>query len=104
MERADSDLAPLLTPDVIGSAVDQVPTEWLAGEPGFDDVAALRTAYTAQLLARLAARDTWLPPLAADAAAGLTTVVLADRAGRRRARPSWLAGPDPGRGPTGGRA
>ena len=104
VERADADLAPLLTPDVIEAAVEQVPAEWLAGEPGFDDVAALRTAYTEQLQARLAARENWLPPLAADAAAGLTNVVLADRAGRRRARPSWLAGPDPGPGPTGGRA
>jgi hypothetical protein len=68
-----------------------VPDEWLAGEPGFSSVPELREAYVTQLAARLAARPSWLPPLAAAAAAGLANVTLADRAGRRVSRPYWLA-------------
>ena len=68
----------------------QVPDEWLAdGEESAD---AVRSRYVDQLLARLAARDAWLPGLVAAAAAG--------GAGRRRAprgenRPAWLGPPPP---------
>jgi hypothetical protein len=93
VEAADSDLAPRLTPpEVVRDAVAQVPEEWLAGEPGFDSVRQLREAYVTQLAARLAARPSWLPQLASDAAAGLANVTPADRAGRRASRPAWLAG------------
>jgi hypothetical protein len=94
VEDADAELAPRLTTAVLREAVARVPDEWLAGEPGFGSVPELREAYVTQLAARLAARPGWLPQLAADAAAGLTNVTLADRAGRRTGRPAWLAGRD----------
>jgi hypothetical protein len=65
-----------------------VPDEWLQGDPAEE----LRARYVEQLLARLAARDAWLPGLVAAAEAG--------GAGRRRAprgenRPTWLGPPPP---------
>jgi len=92
VEAADADLRPALTTAVLEAAVRQVPDEWLTGEPGFDTVDQLRDAYVAQLTARLAARASWLPPLAAAARAGLANVTAADRAGRRTGRPAWLTG------------
>ncbi len=92
VEAADAELAPLLSTDVIRAAVSEVPGEWLADEPGFDDVQHLRNAYVAQIEARLAARPAWLPPLAAAARAGLGQLTPADRAGRPAARPAWLTG------------
>ena len=92
VEAADADLRPALTTAVLEAAVRQVPDEWLTGEPGFDIVDQLRDAYVAQLTARLAARASWLPPLAAAARAGLANVTAADRAGRRTGRPAWLTG------------
>jgi len=47
VDVADADLAPLLTNNVIRDAVAQVPAEWLAGEPGFEDTPTLRDAYAA---------------------------------------------------------
>jgi hypothetical protein len=86
---ADAALAPRVTPSVLADVLAQVPDEWLAddGPP-----AELRARYADQLLARLAARDAWLPGLAAAAQAG--------SAGRRRAprgenRPAWLGPPPP---------
>ena len=79
---------------MIRDAVAQVPAEWLADEPGFDDVQHLREAYVAQIEARLAARPAWLPALAAAARAGLGQLTPADRAGRPAARPAWLPGGD----------
>jgi hypothetical protein len=92
IEDADAELAPRLTDDVLHSAVAEVPAEWLAIEPGFDSVQQVREAYASQLAARLAARPSWLLPLAAAAAAGLANVTPADRAGRRARRPAWLGG------------
>jgi hypothetical protein len=85
---ADAALAPLVTRQLLDDVLARVPDEWLAD----DDPAALRQRYVDQLLARLAARDAWVPPLLAAAAAG--------GAGRRRAprgenRPSWLGPPPP---------
>jgi HipA-like kinase len=90
VEAADAQLARLLTAEVLAEAAAAVPDEWLAGEPGFGTPGELRAAFTGQLTARLAARDSWLPALAEQAAAGLTGVTVADRAGRRTGRPSWL--------------
>jgi hypothetical protein len=92
VDEADAELAPRLTTEVLREAVAQVPAEWLAGEPGFSGVPQLREAYVTQLEARLAARSSWLPQLAAAAAAGLANVTPADRAGRRTVRPAWLSG------------
>jgi hypothetical protein len=94
VEAADAALAPLLASDVIRDAVEQVPAEWLAGEPGFDDAGHLRGAYVAQIEARLAARRAWLPPLATAAQAGLGQLTPADRAGRPARPPAWLTGGD----------
>jgi hypothetical protein len=92
VEDADAELAPRLTTAVLREAVARVPGEWLADEPGFSSVPQLREAYVTQLAARLAARPSWVPQLAAAAAAGLANVAPADRAGRRAGRPAWLGG------------
>jgi hypothetical protein len=74
---ADAALAPLVTPAAVRSAVADVPAEWLEGaDPG---------AYADLLLARLAARDAWLPPLVEAAAHGSTAHVPAPSQ-----RPRWL--------------
>jgi hypothetical protein len=51
----------------------------------------VRARYVEQLLARLAARDAWLPPLVATAAAGGSRRT----APRGENRPSWLGPPPP---------
>ena len=86
---ADVELAPRVTRGLLEGVLVQVPDEWLAGDRPPSE---LRTRYVDQLLARLAARDAWLPVLVAAAAAG--------GAGRRRAprgenRPAWLGPPPP---------
>ncbi len=85
---ADATLAPLVTRELLDAVLAEVPEEWLQGDPPDE----LRTRYVDQLLARLAARDAWLPGLVAAAEAG--------GAGRRAAprgenRPSWLGPPPP---------
>jgi hypothetical protein len=76
-----------VTRPLLENVLAQVPDEWLGDEPD-----ALRARYVEQLLARLAARDAWLPSLVAAAEAG--------GGGRRRAprgenRPAWLGPPPP---------
>jgi hypothetical protein len=90
VERADAELAPRLTAEAIAAAIAEVPEEWLAGEPGFAGVPELRAAYAAQLTARLAARSSWLPELAAAARTGLAG--LTRRSRKAPGRPSWLPG------------
>ncbi len=85
---ADAALAGRVTRPLLERVLAQVPDEWLEDEePG-----ALRTRYVDQLLARLAARDAWLPGLVAAAESG--------GGGRRRVpvgqnRPAWLGPPPP---------
>jgi hypothetical protein len=84
---ADAALAPRVTRPLLEGVLAQVPDEWLGEEPD-----ALRMRYVEQLLARLDARDAWLPPLVAAAEAG--------GGGRHRAprgenRPAWLGPPPP---------
>lgn len=62
---ADAELGPLLTGAMIEAAVDDVPGDWLADEPGFDDASDVRAAYAHRITGRLAARADWLPALAA---------------------------------------
>jgi hypothetical protein len=88
---ADAALAPLVTRDLLEAVLAQVPDDWLADDAS---PAELRTRYVDHLVARLAARDAWLP--------GLVTAAAAGGAGRRRAprgenRPAWL-GPAPPEG------
>jgi hypothetical protein len=75
---ADAALAPLVTRDLVAAAVADVPADWLATEPD---------AYVDRLVARVAARESWVPPLveAAAAGAGVRTPV-------RGSRPRWLGG------------
>jgi hypothetical protein len=86
---ADAELAPRVTRSLLEGVLGEVPDEWLEDDGAPD---AVRGRYVDQLLARLAARDAWLPGLVAAAAAGA--------GGRRRAprgenRPSWLGPPPP---------
>lgn len=75
VRAADAELAPLLTESLIEAAVAQVPDAWLAIEPGFDNLHDIRAAYVTRLLARLAARPSWLSALAdvVDAKRGATS-------------------------------
>ena len=84
---ADAALAGRVTRPLLENVLAQVPDEWLEEEP-----VGLRTRYVDQILARLGARDAWLPGLVAAAEAG--------GGGRRRAprgenRPAWLGPPPP---------
>jgi hypothetical protein len=84
---ADDVLAPRVTRPLLEEVLAQVPDGWLGENPG-----ELRERYVAQLLARLAARDAWLP--------GLVTAAETGGKGRRRAprgenRPAWLGPPPP---------
>jgi hypothetical protein len=89
---ADAALAPRVTRPLLTEVLALVPDAWLEG-PGPDEPADdVRARYVEQLLARLAARDSWVPGLVAAAATGA--------AGRRTAprgqnRPSWLGPPPP---------
>ena len=82
---ADAALASLVTPELLKAVVAEVPDEWLTDEPGFADADDVRNAYLARLLARLAARPAWVPPLQAGAAANQGS---RPRQGQRR--PGWL--------------
>jgi hypothetical protein len=61
LRDADGELAPRVTEGLLCEVVGLVPDPWLAGEPGFTGPAAVRDAYVAQLLARVAAPRGWLP-------------------------------------------
>ena len=81
---ADAALAPRVTRALLEEVLAHVPDDWLPDAPD------ARERYVAQLLARLGARDAWLPGL----------VAAAGGAGRRRAprgenRPAWLGPPPP---------
>ncbi|MGY1813770.1 HipA family kinase [Blastococcus sp. SYSU D00820] len=89
---ADTALVPRVTRELLESVLAQVPDEWLEGPEPDEPPDAVRRRYVDQLLARLAARDAWLPGVVAAAAAG---------GGGRRApkvgqnRPAWLGPPPP---------
>ncbi|WP_327681915.1 HipA family kinase [Kitasatospora sp. NBC_00458] len=89
VRRADEELGPLVTAAVLEEVLALVPDEWLADEPGFDSVAAVRRAYVAHLAARAARSAEWLPE-------GFSTPEQLREAERRRAdrtragRPAWL--------------
>jgi hypothetical protein len=64
--RADAELAPLVTPELLGEVTSSVPDAWL--EPteadaaaGMDSPDAMRAAYADHLLARVEQRAVWLP-------------------------------------------
>jgi hypothetical protein len=87
---ADADLGPRVTRARLDDVLAHVPDEWLAEDDALPS--GLRTRYVEQLLARLAARDSWLPGVVAAAEGG--------GGGRRRTRvgenrPAWLGPPPP---------
>ena len=67
---ADRTLAPRVTRPVLDAVLARVPDEWLEGPSPDDAPDDVRARYVEQLLARLAARDAWLPGVVATAAAG----------------------------------
>jgi hypothetical protein len=92
LRAADADLAPRVSRPLLERVLAQVPDDWLEGPEPDEPPERVRERYVAQLLARLAARDAWLPGVGAAAAAGA--------GGRRRAprgenRPAWLGPPPP---------
>ncbi|SNS28923.1 hypothetical protein SAMN06893096_10376 [Geodermatophilus pulveris] len=91
VRAADAALAPRVTRPLLEEVLRQVPDDWLAGPSPDDAPDAVRARYADQLLARLAARDAWLPPLVAAAAAGGSR----RRAPRGENRPAWLGPPPP---------
>jgi hypothetical protein len=91
VRAADAALGARVTRPLLTDVLRQVPDGWLEG-PSPDDVPDdVRARYVDQLLARLAARDAWLPPLVATAAAGGSR----RRAPRGENRPSWPGPPPP---------
>jgi hypothetical protein len=93
VRAADAALGGRVTRSLLEQVLRQVPDDWLDDDgsprPAAPDV--VRARYVDQLLARLAARDAWLPPLVATAAAGGSR----RRAPRGENRPSWLGPPPP---------
>jgi hypothetical protein len=92
VRAADAALAPRVSRPVLTEVLGLVPDAWLEGPEPDEPAAGVRARYVDQLLARLAARGSWLPGVFAAAAAGA--------AGRRAAprgqnRPSWLGPPPP---------
>ncbi|MGY1773813.1 HipA family kinase [Blastococcus sp. SYSU D00813] len=92
VRAADADLGPRVTRPLLERVLAQVPDDWLEGPEPDEPPAAVRQRYVDQLLARLAARDAWLP--------GLVTAAAAGGAGRQRPRvgqnrPAWLGPPPP---------
>jgi hypothetical protein len=59
ISKADADLAPRLTAQVLEGIVGSIPDEWLAAEPGFGDPGAVRSAYLSYLGSRLREPRVW---------------------------------------------
>jgi HipA-like protein len=57
----DARLAPLVTRDLLGEAVSQVPDAWLEPVPGAEDPESVRAAYVNFLHARVDGERSWLP-------------------------------------------
>ncbi len=89
---ADAALAPLVTRPLLERTLAQVPDAWLRGPDPEEPAAVTRERYVSQLLARLAARPSWVAPLvqaAADGGAGRPAPA------RGQNRPGWLGPPPP---------
>ena len=92
VRAADAALGARVTRPLLEQVLRQVPDDWLQGPSPDDAPDEVRARYVDQLLARLAARDAWLPPLVAAAAEGGSR---RRRAPRGENRPSWLGPPPP---------
>ncbi|MDP9429072.1 MAG: aminotransferase class I and II [Actinomycetota bacterium] len=91
VRAADAALGARITRPLLADVLRQVPDGWLEGPSPDDAPDQVRARYVDQLLARLAARDAWLPPLVATAASGGSR----RSAPRGENRPSWLGPPPP---------
>ncbi len=91
LERADAELAPLVTAELLREVVARIPPDWLAQAPGIPAEQA-REGYTRWLLARLDARGSWLPGLRAAASAQAGATGGATPARPTANRPAWLTG------------
>jgi hypothetical protein len=89
---AEAALAPRVTRPLLAEVLALVPDAWLEGPTPDEPAEDVRTRYVEQLLARLAARDSWLPPLVAAAATGAAARRTAPRG---QNRPAWLGPPPP---------
>ncbi len=89
---ADAALADEVTAPLLDRVLAQVPDEWLDGPSPEDPPSAVRARYAELLLARLDAREAWVPGLVAAASAGGTGRRLAPRGENR---PAWLGPPPP---------
>ncbi len=92
LDAADAELAQRITTDLLDHVLAGVPDEWLDGTPRFTAPDEVRAAYREALLARVAAREAWLPALRETVASGGSTRVPTDRTGQpsrdlRRERP-----------------
>ncbi|WP_109471394.1 HipA family kinase [Ornithinimicrobium cavernae] len=58
---AHAALAPLVTAELVGEVLDKVPDEWLETTDHLPDAPAVRAAYSAHLLGRVATPQAWLP-------------------------------------------
>jgi hypothetical protein len=88
LAEADARLAPLVSADAVAAAVDEVPDEWLAGEPHFSSLSDVRAAYVDALITRFRARTSWLPALQET----LAEYGDRPRVARTPSRPRWLGG------------
>ncbi len=91
VRAADAALAGRVTRPLLEGVLARVPDDWLEGPSPDDAPDDVRERYVSWLLARLAARDAWLPGVVAAAAAGGSR----RRASRGENRPSWLGPPPP---------
>ena len=61
LERADADLAPRISAELLEQVVALVPDVWLEDEPGFDSAQAVRAAYVDHLVRRAQLHEGWRP-------------------------------------------
>ncbi|KQS68336.1 HipA family kinase [Modestobacter sp. Leaf380] len=92
VRAADAALGPQVTRPLLERVLAQVPDAWLRGPDPDEPAGTTRERYVAQLLARLDARDSWLPPLVQAAAEGSAGRPAAPRG---QNRPGWLGPPPP---------
>jgi hypothetical protein len=88
LDAADAALAQQVTPQLLRAAVDAVPEQWLADEPGFADVDEVRAAFVTQLTARRDSRGAWLPGI--RAAIDERTVAAGPPETRGPGKPFWV--------------
>jgi len=88
---ADDRLAELPWAERVASAVAAVPDEWLDSTYGSPD--EVRAAYRRYLLARVAARDRWVPPLVEAVRRGAARDARGHRVSERTSAgpPDWIA-------------